>query len=142
MSVLGIGLIGTHRLLSTCGNIDDFEGPKSLTAVYGLVPNNRSTGHNYRVGKCSCHGDAEMRCSLFQSASVLYMQNVKHQLPNCALKKWLDKKISQKMIYGKIMIALAAKLVRILWAILKYGEDFDINKAGVSRSMFAQQSKQ
>lgn len=139
MNVLGIGLIGTHRLLSTCGNIDDFKGPKSFAAYYGLVPNNRSTGHNYRVGKCSCHGDVEMRCSLFQSAAVIYMLNVKHRLTNCALKNWIDKKVAQKMVWGKLMLALAAKLARILWALLKYGEDFDINKAGVSRSLLAQQ---
>ena len=139
MKVLGIGLIGTHRLLSTCGNVDDFKGPKSFAAYYGLVPNNRSTGHNYRVGKCSCHGDVEMRCSLFQSAATLYILNARHRLTNCALKNWIDKKMAQKMLLGKLMVALAAKLARILWALLKYGEDFDINKAGVSRSLLAQQ---
>lgn len=139
MKVLGIGLIGTHRLLSTCGNVDDFKGPKSFAAYYGLVPNNRSTGHNYRVGKCSCHGDVEMRCSLFQSAATLYILNARHRLANCALKNWIDKKMAQKMLWGKLMVALAAKLARILWALLKYGEDFDINKAGVSRSLLAQQ---
>ena len=133
--VSGIGLMGTHRLLSTCGNIDDFKGPKSFAAYYGLSPNNRSTGHNYRIGRCSCRGDVDMRCTLFQSAAVLYMLNIKHRLPNCALKSWIDKKVAHKMVWGKLMVALAAKLARILWALLKYGEDFDINRAGVSRSM-------
>ena len=32
MKVLGFDLIGTHRLLSTCGNIDDFKSPKSFAA--------------------------------------------------------------------------------------------------------------
>ncbi|MBR2960999.1 MAG: IS110 family transposase [Burkholderiaceae bacterium] len=135
MKVLGIGLIGTHRLLSTCGNIDDFKGPKSFAAYYGLVPNNRSTGHNNRVGKCSRHGDADMRSSLYQSAAVLFMQNAKKQLRDCALKRWIDKKIAQKMMWGKMMIALAAKLARILWALLKYDDDFDLHRAGVSRTM-------
>ena len=139
MNVLGIGLIGTHRLLSTCGNIDDFKGPKSFAAYYGLVPNNRSTGHNNRVGKCSCHGDVDMRCSLYQSASVLFMQNAKKQLLDCALKRWIDKKIAQKMVWGKMMIALAAKLARIIWALLKYDDDFDLHRAGVSRTMLGKE---
>ena len=139
-STLGIGFVGTHRLLSTCGDPNRFKGPKSFAAYYGLVPNNKSTGHNYRVGKCSCHGDAEMRSCLYQAAAVLYMQNVKHMLPECALKQWIDKKVSQKMMWGKMIIALAAKLARILWALLKYDAYFNLSKAGLSRSMLAQQT--
>ena len=45
-STLGIGFIGTHRLLATCGDPNRFKGPKSFAAYYGLVSNNKSTGHN------------------------------------------------------------------------------------------------
>ena len=76
-----------------------------------------------------------MRSSLYQSAAVLFMQNSKKQLRDCALKRWIDKKIAQKMMWGKMMIALAAKLTRILWALLKYDDDFDLHRAGVSRTM-------
>ena len=69
------------------------------------------------------------------------MQNVKHMLPECALKQWIDKKVSQKMMWGKMIIALAAKLARILWTLLKYDAYFNLSKAGLSRSMLAQQVK-
>lgn len=39
--------------------------------------------------------------------------------------------------YGKIMVSLAAKLIRIAWAVLFYGEKFDIHRAGVPRSVLA-----
>ena len=81
-----------------------------------------------------------MRSCLYRSASVLYMQNVKHMLPECALKKWIDKKVSQKMMWGKMIVALAAKLARILWALLKYDTYFNLDKAGLSRSMLTQQT--
>ena len=139
-STLGIGFIGTHRLLSTCGDPNRFNGPKSFAAYYGLVPNNKSTEHNYRVGKCSCHGDSEMRSCLYQSAAVFYMHNARHMLPECALKQWIDKKVSQKMMWTKIIVALAAKLARILWALLKYDTYFNLSKAGLSRSMLRQQT--
>ena len=41
------------------------------------------------------------------------------------------------MPYGKIMVSLAAKLIRIAWAVLFYGEKFDIHRAGVPRSVLA-----
>ncbi|WP_228025651.1 hypothetical protein [Sutterella faecalis] len=39
--------------------------------------------------------------------------------------------------YGKIMVSLAAKLIRIAWAVLTYGKKFDIHRAGVPRSVLA-----
>ena len=36
----------------------------------------------------------------------------------------------------KIIVSLAAKLIRIVWAVLRYGEEFNIQKAGMSRSMW------
>ena len=43
--------------------------------------------------------------------------------------------------YGKIIVSLAAKLLRIVWALLTYGEKFDIHKAGVPRSVLAAMEK-
>ena len=44
-------------------------------------------------------------------------------------------------MYGKILVSLAAKLIRIMWAVLTYMEKFDIDKAGVSRSVLASMEK-
>ena len=38
-------------------------------------------------------------------------------------------------------MSLAAKLIRIMWAVLTYKEKFDIDKAGVSRSVLASMEK-
>ena len=49
------------------------------------------------------------------------------------MKKWIDKKLSGGMPRSKLSIALAAKLLRIAFAVLKYKKKFDIKKAGVAR---------
>lgn len=38
------------------------------------------------------------------------------------------------MTYQKFIIQLAAKLLRIAYAVMKYGTDFDYARAGVARS--------
>ena len=68
------------------------------------------------------------------------MLHSRKALEQCPLKCWLEKQLNNGKPYGKIIISLAAKLVRIMWALLTYGEEFDLHKAGVSRAMLAKMS--
>ena len=61
-------------------------------------------------------------------AACIYMQYCKRRLPDCQLTKWIDKQLAMRKPYGKIMVSLAAKLIRIAWAVLSYGEKFDIHR--------------
>ena len=121
------------RLLTTIGDINRFEGPKNLAAYYGLVPRSHTTGHNEQMGKITKHGDRLMRSLLVQGAHAVLILHKKGRLPQSALKKWIDKKLSSSMPCSKLSIALAAKLLRIAFALLKYKKRFDIRKAAVAR---------
>ena len=69
------------------------------------------------------------------------MLNCKNQLQECQLKRWLDQQMASRKAYGKIIVSLATKLLRIIWALLTRKEEFDIHKAGVSRSVLAAMEK-
>lgn len=133
LEVPGLGPQCVSRLLTTIGDINRFEGPKNLAAYYGLVPRSHTTGHNEKMGKITKHGDRLMRAFLVQGAHAVLIQHTKGRLPKSALKKWIDKKLSAGMPCSKLSIALAAKLLRIAFAVLKYKKKFDIKKAGVAR---------
>ena len=74
-------------------------------------------------GRISRRGDKLLRSLLMQGAACIYMQYCKRQLPDCQLTKWIDKQLAVRKPYGKIMVSLAAKLIRIAWAVLFYGEN-------------------
>lgn len=154
--VFGISTQIAVRFITVVGDIRRFPNPRSLVAFIGCVPRNIITGHrnlpklkkndvpdlsHKGQGKISRHGDKYLRSLLIQGAAAIYMQYCKGQLKDCALKDWIKKQIDSRKPYGKILVSLAAKLIRIMWAVLTYKEKFDIEKAGVSRSVLASMEK-
>ena len=121
------------RLLTIAPNIKDFKGPKDLVAYCGLVPRNITTGHNQKTAGITKRGDKLMRRNVVLAANCLYRMNKHGNLKNCKLKRWMDKKF-QLLPYQKFIIQLAAKLLRIAYAMMKYETEFDYGRAGVARS--------
>lgn len=74
-----------------------------------------------------------MLSNLVQAANVLYRMNKHDNLQNCKLKRWMDKKL-KILPYQKFIVQLAAKLLRIAYAVMKYETVFDYARAGVARS--------
>lgn len=74
-----------------------------------------------------------MRRNVVQAANVLYCKNKHGQLQSCKLKRWMDKKL-KILPYPKFIIQLAAKLLRIAYAVMRDGTEFDYARAGVARS--------
>ena len=121
------------RLLTIAPNIKDFKGPKDLVAYCGLVPRNITTGHIQKTAGITKRGDKLMRRNVVQAANVLYCKNKHGQLQSCKLKRWMDKKL-KILPYPKFIIQLAAKLLRIAYAVMRDGTEFDYARAGVARS--------
>ena len=136
---MGVGTQIAGRFITVVGDVKRFDKPRSLVAYIGCVPKNIITGHVNKPrqkkstapdlshkgqGRISRRGDKMLRSLLMQGAAVIYMLYCKKQLPDCQLTKWIDKQ-------------LAVKLIRIAWAVLTYGEKFNIRRAGVSRSVLA-----
>ena len=143
LDVLGVGTQIAARFLTTIGDIERFDSPRSAVAYVGLAPKNNITGHinkpkprksglpdtRYKgQGRVSKHGDTYLRTLLTQGAASIYMLHSRKALEQCPLKCWLEKQLNNGKPYGKIIISLAAKLVRIMWALLTYGEEFVLHK--------------
>ena len=129
----GIGPICACRLRATLGEITRFENPKDLPAYYGLVPRSISTGHNEKKGKLTKRGDKTMRSLMVQAAGTVILMANKGHLKAKALTKWIAKKQREKMPWGKLTCAVAAKLLRIIRAILIKGSRYNPKIAGVAR---------
>lgn len=119
VSIKGIGERSAAVLLSTIGNIDEFEDEGKLAAYLGMVPkvsNSNDTTHHGRITK---RGSKLGRTTLVQCtlAAIRYSDY---------LRKFYEK-IKSRRGSGKAVIATAKKMVGIIFKTLKNGwvfEDF------------------
>jgi transposase len=120
MQLPGIGPTTASALLASLGSGHDFKNGRQLAAWVGLVPGQYSSGGKARLGRITKAGDAYLRSLLVMGArSVLAGLGEKQD----CFSRWA-RSLVERRGYWKAAIAIAAKNLRLSWAVLKYGEDF------------------
>lgn len=96
-----------------------------MSAWLGLTPTQHSSGGKARLGTISRRGDSYLRTLLIQGARSS-VQRVKGVSPDKATPEqiWI-KDLSARMPFGKVLVAVANKHARQLWAMLAHDEDYD-----------------
>jgi transposase len=124
------GIPGVGELVSTaleCMIADPtiFKNGRHCAAWLGLTPKEHSTGGKQRLGKVSCEGNAYLRKIMVQGAQS--MVSTAHKRDD-RLSRWALKLKESK---GNCVaaVAVANKIARIAWAILKNNEAYDYDKA-------------
>ncbi|MGB4225775.1 MAG: transposase, partial [Candidatus Dechloromonas phosphoritropha] len=93
---------------------------RQLAAWVGLVPGQYSSGGKARLGRITKAGDAYLRSLLVMGArSVLAGLGDKQD----RFSRWA-RALVERRGYWKAAVAIAAKNLRLAWAVMKYGEDF------------------
>lgn len=122
MQVPGVGPTTATALLASIGNAHDFKNGRQLAAWLGLVPGQYSSGGKSRLGKITKAGDRYIRTLLILGArSVLATASGKTD----RFSEWALA-LQARIGYGKALVAIAAKNARILWALLRKEEDFNL----------------
>jgi transposase len=122
MSVPGIGPLISTGLVAAIGTGEAFERGRDFGAWLGLVPRQYSTGGRSILGRISKRGSKYLRTLLIQAAKVLLMRP--HNWPRYSFGAWL-KKASERLHRNKLAVALANKLARIAWSVLRHDKAFD-----------------
>ena len=91
-------------------------------AWLGLVPRQYSTGGRSVLGRISKRGSKYLRTLLIQAAKVLLMRP--HNWSRYSFGAWLEA-ASERLHPNKLAVALANKLARIAWSVLRYDKAFD-----------------
>lgn len=114
----GIGPITASAVVATIGDAHTFKNGRELSAWFGLVPKQHSSGNKIVLGSITKRGDRYVRKLLVHGArSVVNVCEKKEDRKS----QWVaDKK--QRCGYNKATVALANKNARIIWAILATGE--------------------
>ncbi|MGH8234408.1 MAG: IS110 family transposase [Terriglobales bacterium] len=124
-ALTGIGPITADAMVATVGNARDFKNGRQLAAWLGLVPSQHSSGGHARLGTISCRGDAYLRMLLIQGARSS-LQRAKAVATEKAMPEqlWI-RSLAARMPFGKVIVAIANKHARQLWAMLALDVDYD-----------------
>src|SRR5246127_2212871 len=122
MSVPGIGPLISTAMVAAIGSGEAFERGRDFAAWLGLVPRQYSTGGRSILGRISKRGSKYLRTLLIQAAKVLLMRP--QNWPRYSFGAWL-KTAAERLHKNKLAVALANKLARIAWSVLRNDKAFD-----------------
>ncbi|MGA8052326.1 MAG: IS110 family transposase [Burkholderiales bacterium] len=119
-AIAGIGPIIASAFVASVGDAKNFKNARQVQAWLGMVPRHEGTGGRTTLGRISKRGDAYLRTLLIHGARAVITQfQRKPDQPEGWLKRLLARR--NKNIAA---VALAAKNVRIAWALLAHERSY------------------
>ncbi|MGL5116853.1 MAG: IS110 family transposase [Beijerinckiaceae bacterium] len=117
MSIPGIGPVIASAITATVQDPSAFSGPREFAAFLGLTPRQSSSGGKERLGRISKMGNGYLRKLLVVGAHAVLYHRARHDDP---LRAWAKKLIATKP-FKLVAVALANKLARLVFALMKQG---------------------
>lgn len=131
MQLNGIGLLCATAMRASVQSPSQFKNGRQLSAWIGITPREYSSGNQRYLGRISKRGDKYLRTLLIHGARsamarIKIMQRNEQELN--ALQRWAAQ-LEQRVGHNKATVALANKMVCILWATWMHERKFDGNYA-------------
>ncbi len=120
-TIPGIGVLNATALLAAIGNGRTFARGRDLAAWLGLVPRQITTGGKPHLVGITKRGNKYLRKLLIHGARAALPSLATSATP---LGGWL-RGLMQRMHKNAAVVALANKLARIVWVVLRRGEEFN-----------------
>ena len=140
IDILGLGLITATALIASIGNASCFENGRQLSAWLGLVPRQSSSGGKEKLLSISKRGDVYLRTLLIQGARAVLNTKLRFTTEEQKAKKdysrftqWMFN-LSERSGHNKTIVAVANKLARVVFAVLRSGNDYVESKVCGSRT--------
>ena len=118
LSIPGMGPITACTIIGEIGNIDNFHGAGSLVAYAGINPMVYESG-NYKATSLSMSkkGSSYLRNAIITVSRLIIFHDE-------TFKRYFDKKIAEGKHYNVAIGHVSNKLTRVIYRILKYGENY------------------
>jgi transposase len=120
-TIPGIGVLSASGLRAAIGKGESFARGRDLAAWLGLVPRQVTTGGKPRLVGITKRGNKYLRKLLIHGARSALPSLLTSATP---LGGWL-RALMQRVHKNAAVVALANKLARIVWVVLRRGEEFD-----------------
>jgi len=124
-AIIGVGPITADAMVASLGAAKDFWNGRQLAAWLGLVPTQHSSGGHARLGTISCRGDAYLRTLLIQGARSSLQRAKAVSVEKSTPEQIWIRQLAARMSFGKVLVAIANKHARQLWAMLAHDEAYD-----------------
>lgn len=121
LTIPGIGALNATALVAAVGDARTFARGRDLAAWLGLVPRQVTTGGRPRLLGISKRGNKYLRKMLIQGARAA-MPTLRKS--DTRLGAWLRGLLSRAHV-NIAVVALAAKMARIVWALLRHGRTYE-----------------
>jgi len=122
-TIPGIGPLNATAFVASIGKAETFGRGRDLAAWLGLVPRQMTTGGKPRLLGITKRGNGYLRRMLIHGARAALPALAKGKTP---LGEWLRDLLSRAHT-NKVVVALAAKMARIIWAVLSSGRPFEMS---------------
>jgi transposase len=119
-TIPGVGVITATALIATIGDASQFQSGRQLAAWLGLVPRQYSSGGKERLGRISKRGDGYLRRLLVHGARA-DLRWSRHRKEQRSL--WQESLLARRPT-NVVLVAMANKTARVVWAMLSRGETF------------------
>jgi transposase len=116
LQIPGFGVNLGLTILSAIGDISRFESPKKLVGYSGLGASVHSSGQTFRQGRITKSGRRDLRTALIEAAwaAVNFDPYWKQEFD----------RLSQRLITGKAIVAIARRLLVVLWHVLSKRQSY------------------
>lgn len=126
-TIPGIGVLSATALVAAIGDGQSFARGRDLAAWLGLVPRQATTGGKPRLKGISKRGNVYLRKLLIHGSRAALVSLARSET---ALGSWLRGLLTRVHV-NTVVVALANKLARIAWAILRTGHSFEAKGVAV-----------
>ena len=120
-AIPGVGPLSSTAVLASIGDARTFRSGREFAAFLGLVPRQSGTGGRVRLLGISKRGDPYLRTLLIHGARTVLNHSTR---PGRTPPPWLQGLLSRRP-KNVVIVALANKIARTIWALLAHGRDFD-----------------
>lgn len=124
-AIVGIGPITADAAIATVGSAREFKNGRQMAAWLGLVPTQHSSGGHLRLGTISCRGDTYLRTLLIQGARSSLQRAKAAATEKASPEQLWIRSLAGRLPFGKVLVAIANKHARQVWAMLAREVDYD-----------------
>ena len=124
-SIPGIGVINATALVAAVGDASAFARGRDLAAWLGLTPRQHSTGGKTKMLGISKRGNRYLRTQLIHGARAALGHFADKPTSTGAWVRGLMARSHRNVV----VVALAAKLARMIWASLRHERAYEPNRA-------------
>ena len=124
LAIQGVGLITVAGFLAEVGDVRRFSSPKQIQKLAGLELKENSSGKHHGKSSISKRGRKRLRKLLFLAMLPMIRSNAEFR----EVYEHFTTRLHNPLKGKQAIIATGCKLIRVFYAILKHGVDYDPQK--------------